>query len=202
MTKNNRQIKMCNLGNCNNSVGLKPIAVRLRQPRMNTRSHALRGGTYMGCSASPMLVSRSSNTEDAERPRCIPTQRVVTLFLQLPRSYIFIWRFFLSYPAKAFLNPKTYDRLLKIHYPGSCKFGSCRNDYSFTPSREVLKKSNHLPLKKRPSQFDELLTLAEAEKQFILKTYEYTSGNKSQTAKILDVAIITVRKKLASYGVK
>jgi hypothetical protein len=33
-------------------------------------------------------------------------------------------------------------------------------------------KSNHLPLKKRPSQFDELLTLAEAEKQFILKTYE------------------------------
>jgi DNA-binding protein Fis len=63
-------------------------------------------------------------------------------------------------------------------------------------------KSNHLPLKKRPSQFDELLTLAEAEKQFILKTYEYTSGNKSQTAKILDVAIITVRKKLASYGVK
>jgi DNA-binding protein Fis len=47
-----------------------------------------------------------------------------------------------------------------------------------------------------------LLTLAEAEKQFILKTYEYTSGNKSQTAKILDVAINTVRKKLASYGVK
>lgn len=50
-------------------------------------------------------------------------------------------------------------------------------------------------------QSDELLTLAEAEKQLILKTYEYTSGNKSQTAKILDVALNTVRKKLESYGV-
>jgi transcriptional regulator with PAS, ATPase and Fis domain len=56
--------------------------------------------------------------------------------------------------------------------------------------------------RKGPPQLDELLTLAEAEKQLILKTYEYTSGNKSQTAKILDVAINTVRKKLESYGVK
>jgi len=40
-------------------------------------------------------------------------------------------------------------------------------------------KSNHLPLKK-----------------------DHPNLNKSQTAKILDVAINTVRKKLASYGVK
>lgn len=67
---------------------------------------------------------------------------------------------------------------------------------------EKFRKIKSSSSQKRPSQFDELLTLAEAEKHFILKTYEYTSGNKSQTAKILDVAINTVRKKLASYGVK
>jgi len=63
-------------------------------------------GMHMGRSASPVLVSRSLNTEDAERPGCIPTQSVgtrlsaglinltamgfsPTLFLQLPKSFIF-----------------------------------------------------------------------------------------------------------------
>jgi len=67
---------------------------------------------------------------------------------------------------------------------------------------EKFRKIKSSSSQKRPSQWGELLTLAEAEKQLILKTYEYTSGNKSQTAKILDVAINTVRKKLVSYGVK
>ncbi len=71
---------------------------------------------------------------------------------------------------------------------------------------------SHLPEKFRkmkavfspevPPQSDELLTLAESEKRLILKIYEFTSGNKSQTARILDVALNTVRKKLESYGVK
>ena len=67
---------MKDFGNCKNSVGLKPIAVRLSKP---ARSHALRGNAYdMGRSASPVFVSRSPNTEDAERPGCIPTQIVGT----------------------------------------------------------------------------------------------------------------------------
>ena len=70
---------------------------------------------YVGRSASPVLVSRSPNTEDAERPGCIPTQSVgtrlsagllsltamgfsPTLFLDLPKFIIF-QRFSLKSPT-------------------------------------------------------------------------------------------------------
>jgi len=80
-------------------------------------------------SASPVLVSRSPNTEDAERPGCIPTQSVgtrlsagllnltamgfsPTLFLQLPRS---------SIPCMKFTSPKLYIRPF-ISYPNQFGF--------------------------------------------------------------------------------
>ena len=37
-------------------------------------------GMHRGRSASPVLVPRTYNTEDAERPVCIPTQSVGTSF--------------------------------------------------------------------------------------------------------------------------
>jgi len=38
---------MHDLGNCKNSVGLKPIAVRLRQTRSDARSQALPGNVFL-----------------------------------------------------------------------------------------------------------------------------------------------------------
>lgn len=44
-------------------------------------------------------------------------------------------------------------------------------------------------------------TLNEIEKKHILSVYAHTGRNKSQTAKILDVGLNTLRRKLASYGI-
>ena len=44
----------------------------------------------MGRSASPVLESRSPNTEDAERPGCIPTQSAGTRGFRVNRSKYFV----------------------------------------------------------------------------------------------------------------
>jgi len=47
-----------------------------------------------------------------------------------------------------------------------------------------------------------LVPLTEVEKGHILKVYEQTGRNKSQTAKFLTIGLNTLRRKLASYGVE
>jgi len=47
-----------------------------------------------------------------------------------------------------------------------------------------------------------VVTLAQMEKSYILNVYNQTGNNKSQTAKLLDIALNTLRKKLTIYGVK
>ena len=44
--------------------------------------------------------------------------------------------------------------------------------------------------------------LAAMEKQYILKVYEQTGGNKAQTAKLLDIGLNTLRRRLESYHVE
>jgi len=40
------------------------------------------------------------------------------------------------------------------------------------------------------------------EREYILKVYAQTGNNKLRTAKLLDIGLNTLRRKLASYGVK
>ena len=47
-----------------------------------------------------------------------------------------------------------------------------------------------------------MLSLSEVEKEHILKTYQHLDKNKSQTARILDIGVNTLRRKLESYGVE
>jgi two-component system, NtrC family, response regulator AtoC len=47
-----------------------------------------------------------------------------------------------------------------------------------------------------------LLTLAEVEKNHIVQTYEKTGHNKSRTARLLEIGLNTLRRKLRVYGVK
>jgi two-component system response regulator AtoC len=44
--------------------------------------------------------------------------------------------------------------------------------------------------------------LREVEKTCILRVYEETNKNKMQTAKILDIGLNTLRRKLKSYGLE
>jgi len=47
-----------------------------------------------------------------------------------------------------------------------------------------------------------LMLLASMEREYILKVYAQTGNNKLRTAKLLDIGLNTLRRKLASYGVK
>lgn len=47
-----------------------------------------------------------------------------------------------------------------------------------------------------------VVPLAQMEKFYILNVYHHTGNNKSQTARLLDIALNTLRKKLKTYGVE
>ena len=47
-----------------------------------------------------------------------------------------------------------------------------------------------------------VVPLAQMEKSYILDVYNQTGNNKSQTARLLDIALNTLRKKLKTYGVE
>jgi two-component system response regulator AtoC len=61
-----------------------------------------------------------------------------------------------------------------------------------------------IPKSKRsdPSARDAVPTLEQMEKNHILSVYEKMGRNKSRTAKVLGIGLNTLRRKLASYGVK
>ena len=47
---------------------------------------------------------------------------------------------------------------------------------------------------------DTIVPLAAVEKDHIIKAYRHTGGNKLQTARLLGIALNTLRRKLQSYG--
>lgn len=54
----------------------------------------------------------------------------------------------------------------------------------------------------RLSSGDTIIPLAAMEKDHILKAYRYTGSNKLQTARLLEIGINTLRRKLESYGIE
>jgi two-component system response regulator AtoC len=56
-------------------------------------------------------------------------------------------------------------------------------------------------IRKAISPDEKIPTLAEREQAQILDVYERTDRNKAQTAKLLDIGLSTLRRKLASYGI-
>jgi DNA-binding NtrC family response regulator len=65
---------------------------------------------------------------------------------------------------------------------------------------EPLKKIKAATQKAQSAQEGPVKPLAEVEREHILKAYQATGKNKSQTAKLLDIGLNTLRRKLASYG--
>ena len=57
-----------------------------------------------------------------------------------------------------------------------------------------------LPRECRTSDPGATATLAEAERCHILKVYAQTGNNKTQAAKMLDIGLNTLRRKLRAYG--
>jgi DNA-binding NtrC family response regulator len=65
----------------------------------------------------------------------------------------------------------------------------------------IQKKKPNTKLKDRPVTAP-VVSLAQMEKAHILNVYHQTGNNKSKTARLLDIALNTLRKKLKTYGVK
>jgi transcriptional regulator with PAS, ATPase and Fis domain len=67
---------------------------------------------------------------------------------------------------------------------------------------EALRSGKPAPQIKTPREQGPVLTLAQIEREHILKVYRRFDRNKSRTARHLDIGLNTLRRKLASYGVK
>jgi DNA-binding NtrC family response regulator len=122
---------------------------------------------------------------------------------------------FCGIDTKCVIEDKTIDLLMTYDYPGNIRelmailqsainLGQGR---PLTPQLlpdelrtcKIIPKINH----KHPGNLDdEMLSLYEIEKYHILKVYQKTGCNKSETARRLEIGLNTLRRKLQSYGIK
>lgn len=65
-----------------------------------------------------------------------------------------------------------------------------------------LKRHKSFAVCQDPSTSEAVAPLEEIEKSHIIKAYEHTGGNKSQTARLLGIGLNTLRRKLKSYGLE
>lgn len=102
--------------------------------------------------------------------------------------------------------------LMDYDYPGNIRELKSILQSAVNLARGAAIRAGHLPpaLRKRKSASrpisiagdESLVSLEEIEKTHILKVYDLTDGNKSRSARVLGIGLNTLRRKLASYGVK
>jgi two-component system response regulator AtoC len=112
--------------------------------------------------------------------------------------------------GKTIIEEEVMSVLLNYDYPGNI-----RELRSILQSAVNLSQGRPISLKYLPRQLKSrstssrsepqigsgsVITLAEVEKTHILKVYEKTARNKSQTAKLLNIGLNTLRRKLELYG--
>ena len=114
-------------------------------------------------------------------------------------------------PGGADIEEKAMSRLTNYDYPGNIRElrALIQSAVNLAQGRPI--SIDHFPahLRKKSvlkssqtSTSDSMLSLSEVEKKHILKTYQHLDKNKSQTARILDIGVNTLRRKLESYGVE
>jgi transcriptional regulator with PAS, ATPase and Fis domain len=67
---------------------------------------------------------------------------------------------------------------------------------------EHLRRAARHPARSTDPSTHEIRTMAEVEKEHILKIYRRLNGNKSHSAKALGIGLNTLRRKLDSYGIE
>ncbi len=76
----------------------------------------------------------------------------------------------------------------------------------------IIEDTNELKIDSLPLEFhfakndnnciNSVFNLATIEKQHILKVLKYSNGNKAESARLLDISLATLYRKLDEYGVK
>jgi DNA-binding NtrC family response regulator len=114
-------------------------------------------------------------------------------------------------PGGTDIEENAVSMLMNQDYPGNIRElrSIIQSAVNLAQGRPI--SINHFPAylrKKSVMKYNEMSTsgsmvsLSEAEKKHILKTYQHLNKNKSQTARILEIGINTLRRKLESYGVE
>ncbi len=108
------------------------------------------------------------------------------------------------------IETKAMSLLLRYDYPGNVRELESIINSAANLSRKKTITEKHLPdhikkLKDKKalsvlSDDESVVALADVEKKHILKVYEKTGKNKSQTARLLGIGLNTLRRKLDAYG--
>jgi len=113
-----------------------------------------------------------------------------------------------KYERKKALSDKTMDFLIQYDWPGNVReLENCMETAVILNKGDVLLPEHfvfledHRDLLEEEGDFSQVTTIAEAEKQLILKTYKKHNYNKTHAAKVLGITIKTLRTKLREYGV-
>jgi transcriptional regulator with PAS, ATPase and Fis domain len=138
----------------------------------------------------------------------LPPLRERTIDIESLANY-FLQSFFLKTNKKAFSASKEYIEALKQH-PWNGNIRELKN----VIERSVILSNNNLTLESLPIELQTIskavkngkilsaFDLASAEKIHIQKVLNYTNGNKTKTAELLNIALTTLYRKLSEYGLE
>ena len=117
---------------------------------------------------------------------------------------------FLGKDKIAGIEEDAMDQLLNYDYPGNIRElrSIIESSANLAQGRKISKTFLPVNIQKQKSMKKQkysldaaaVVPLAQMEKSYILKVYDHTGKNKSQTARFLDIALNTLRKKLKTYG--
>jgi len=120
----------------------------------------------------------------------------------------FLQKYNQRYQRNKSLSDKAMDFLIQYNWPGNVReLENCMETAVILNKGEILLPEHfvfledHRDLLEEQGDFNEVTTIAEAEKQLILKTYKKYNHNKTHAAKALGITIKTLRTKLREYGV-
>jgi two-component system response regulator AtoC len=108
------------------------------------------------------------------------------------------------------LSEEAQEALVAHDWPGNVREleGVIEAAANLAEKGEILCRHLNIPIRKRPAgdgasvDAAAMLPLAEVERRHILRVYQATGDNKTQTAKILGISAQTLHRKLAAYRVE
>ena len=112
--------------------------------------------------------------------------------------------------SKTEITPDALNSLINYHWPGNIRELQSITQSAINLSQGDAIAPQHLPplltrstAKRKESAALEIdmLPLADVEKLHILKVYNQTNQNKSEAARVLDISLSTLRRKLEGYGI-
>ncbi|MBL7178987.1 MAG: sigma-54-dependent Fis family transcriptional regulator [Desulfobacterales bacterium] len=110
-----------------------------------------------------------------------------------------------------FIEEETMCLLMEYNYPGNIRElrSIIQSAVNLAQGRSIspnflpkhLRKGKSILTCKDASGSESILSMEQVEKTHILRAYNHTGQNKSQTAKLLGISLNTLRRKLNAYGV-